>query len=395
MQIKIESDSASSPPAPPPRARALPPKKEQHAGSDDDEIIVKPKVKAALKAETAGDDSDDALLSIIHGSKSIESDDDAKLRASRPAAKTKSAPSSSIPVDDDDEAKLHPALQPLPEDQSKRAAKSSLPLTAAPAQKQQYVLVQCDEDCADLAGDSGVIGRFKFSDGRMLLDLKGYMYEGSLVPCCSLAVVHMKPMEARVEAILDDFMALKQIGNVYDKEVAHGNIGSDDDGSDGIVLSDDEELDANGDNVPKKKKNSKSTKAPFAAAARPKTSSSSKSSSSKSQKSKPSKSKPKKSNAKPAGKTARHKTDTAKSALLVRCNQPPRPRVCDGRRLLLLFVYVHLSCRKPKIFLNPRKRKHRNPAAAAAAAAAAATATPTTWTNRTFFCPQFGQDGKL
>ena len=86
--------------------------------------------------------------------------------------------------------------------------------------------------------------------------------------------------------MLDDFMALKQIGNVYDKEVchaaenivarvgmlfihhlnnaqvAHGNMGSDDDGSDGIVLTDDEEGLAPAADGAKSHKEQKSKKSP-------------------------------------------------------------------------------------------------------------------------------------
>jgi hypothetical protein len=147
-------------------------------------------------------------------------------------------------------------------------------------------------------------------------------YEGSLVPCCSLAVVHMKPTEARVEAVLDDFMALKQIGNVYDKEVAHGNMGSDDDGgSEGIVLTDEEDSDARA-GAPKSQKEAKVKKSPSASS-----SSKGKSSSKSSSKSKPSKSKPKKTKTKsqkPGKKTPAKKAATpAKSVTVVRCTQPP------------------------------------------------------------------------
>ena len=187
FQFKIESDGSASPPRQPIRTackvKAPPPKPAAGSGSDDDEIIVKPKFKSEVKAVAAGDDSDDALLSIVCSSKNIESDDDVKPRTynSAVADKAKSATSPAA-AGGGDEARLHPALHALPEDSSKRAAKSSLPLTAAPAQKQQHVLVQCDEDCADLAGDSGVIGRFKCSDGRMLLDLKGFMCGRCSVP---------------------------------------------------------------------------------------------------------------------------------------------------------------------------------------------------------------------
>ena len=352
--MNIESDGSSSPPAPParpaPKAKAPPPKIEKISVSDDDEIITKPKVKVAAKVAAkvavGGEDSDDALLSIIHSFKSEESDDNAQPNRHPPAATAKSARSSAVIVADDD-ARQHPALQPLPEDVSKRAAKSSLPLTAAPAQKQQHVLVQCDEDCADLAGDSGVIGRFKYTEGRMLLDLKGYMYEGSLVPCCSLAIVHMKPTEARVEAILDDFMALKQIGNVYDKEVAHGNMGSDDDGSEGIVLSDDEDVDTGGGDAVTKKKDPKASKSPSSAS---KTKPSTSKSSSKATKSKPSKSKPKQSKTKSAGKKSKEKA-APKSRPSVRCNQPPQPLfVTVGVCVVLPQTLFCRAKNLPKIF---------------------------------------------
>jgi hypothetical protein len=319
MQFNVDSDSCTSPQPSRIKAKSLPAKSKAVASdSDDDQIIKTAKVKVESRAKVVQDDSDDALLSIIRTCKNIESDGEAGPRCLSAAAQAK------LLDGDENEARLHPALQPLSEDLAKRAAKSSLPLMAAPVQRLQHVLVQCDEDCADLAGDSGVIGRFKYSDGRMLLDLKGYMYEGSLVPCCSLAVVHMKPTEARVEAVLDDFMALKQIGNVYDKEVGHGNLGSDDDDcSEGFVPADGEELEADEGDGKKQKKESKSSKSPSSSSQVKRRTMKSTAGSKSKTKATPSKSKPLRTSAKPSKKAAQGKVVTPKSGPAVRCTQPP------------------------------------------------------------------------
>jgi cell division protein FtsN len=132
----------------------------------------------------------------------------------------------------------------------------------------------------------------------------------------------MKPTEARVEAVLDDYMALKQIGNVYDKEVAHGNMGSDDDdGSEGIVLTDDEEGIVPATDAHKSQKETKSKKLP-PSSSKPsaKSSSKSKSSKSKPKTTKTKTSKPKKTAKKPAEK----KAAATKSGQPVRCTQPPQ-----------------------------------------------------------------------
>jgi hypothetical protein len=152
------------------------------------------------------------------------------------------------------------------------------------------------------------------------------------VPCCSLAVVHMKPSEARVEAVLDEFMALRQIGNVYDKEVAHGNMGSDDDGSEGIVLTDDEEGVAPAA-APKSQKETKTKKSSSSFSAKKSGSKSGKSSS----KATSSKSKPTKAKTKPAQKTLEKKA-TPKSGPPVRCAQPPQPRSHSRCRAVTVFA---------------------------------------------------------
>ncbi|GBG80703.1 hypothetical protein CBR_g31160 [Chara braunii] len=89
----------------------------------------------------------------------------------------------------------------------------------------QTVLVECDSDAAplDLSGDVGSVGRFSVRDAgedcaALLLDIKGTVYKGSIMSSTTFFVVNVGATEAKLEAIMNDFMLLQEETNIFDAE---------------------------------------------------------------------------------------------------------------------------------------------------------------------------------
>ncbi|KAH0690043.1 hypothetical protein KY289_017401 [Solanum tuberosum] len=100
---------------------------------------------------------------------------------------------------------------------------SRLPLVLPEKVQRTKALVECEGDSVDLSGDVGAVGRIIVSDGpsgnhEMLLDLKGTIYKTTILPSRTFCVVSFGPSEAKVEAIMSDFIQLKSQSNVYDAE---------------------------------------------------------------------------------------------------------------------------------------------------------------------------------
>lgn len=112
----------------------------------------------------------------------------------------------------------------IPEKQSGTNLSSSrLPLVLPEKVQRTKALVECEGDSVDLSGDMGAVGRIIVSDGpsgnhEMLLDLKGTIYKTTILPSRTFCVVSFGPSEAKVEAIMNDFIQLKSQSNVYDAE---------------------------------------------------------------------------------------------------------------------------------------------------------------------------------
>ncbi|KAL8248072.1 hypothetical protein R6Q59_009288 [Mikania micrantha] len=100
---------------------------------------------------------------------------------------------------------------------------SRLPLVLADKIQRSKVLVECEGDSIDLSGDLGSVGRVVISDSPcgdqdMLLDLKGTIYKTIIMPSRTLCVVSFGQSEAKVEAIMNDFIQLMPQSNVYEAE---------------------------------------------------------------------------------------------------------------------------------------------------------------------------------
>ncbi|KAI3977883.1 hypothetical protein MKX01_036723 [Papaver californicum] len=77
---------------------------------------------------------------------------------------------------------------------------SRLPLMMAEKVQRSKALVECEGDSIDMSGDIGTI------------------YKTTIVPSRTFCVVNFGQTEAKIEAIMDDFIQLKPHSNVYESE---------------------------------------------------------------------------------------------------------------------------------------------------------------------------------
>ncbi|CAL5439183.1 unnamed protein product [Camellia sinensis] len=94
---------------------------------------------------------------------------------------------------------------------------SRLPLVLSEKASRSKALVECEGESIDLSGDVGAVGRVVISDNpsgnqEMFLDLKGTIYKTAIVPSS------FGQSEAKIEAIMNDFIQLKPQSNVYEAE---------------------------------------------------------------------------------------------------------------------------------------------------------------------------------
>ncbi|KAH1112691.1 hypothetical protein GLYMA_04G225700v4 [Glycine max] len=110
-----------------------------------------------------------------------------------------------------------------PAEPNLQVSSARLPLMLSEKVQRTKALIECQGDSIDLSGDMGAVGRIIISDSpsgdqEMCLDLKGTIYKTSIVPCRTFCVVSFGQSEAKVEAIMNDFIQLKPHSNVYEAE---------------------------------------------------------------------------------------------------------------------------------------------------------------------------------
>ncbi|CAL4971452.1 unnamed protein product [Urochloa decumbens] len=120
-----------------------------------------------------------------------------------------------------------------------------LPLMFPDKVQRSKALIECDGDSIDLSGDIGAVGRIVVSNGPtgsqdLLLDLKGTIYKTTIVPSRTFCVVSVGQSEAKIEAIMNDFIQLEPQSNLFEAEtMMEGTL-------DGFTFESDEE----GDKLP-------------------------------------------------------------------------------------------------------------------------------------------------
>ncbi|RLN08925.1 DNA-binding protein BIN4 isoform X1 [Panicum miliaceum] len=124
-------------------------------------------------------------------------------------------------------------------------ASQRLPLIFPDKVQRSKALIECDGDSIDLSGDIGAVGRIVVSNGPtgsqdLLLDLKGTIYKATIVPSRTFCVVSVGQSEAKIEAIMNDFIQLEPQSNLFEAEtMMEGTL-------DGFTFDSDEE----GDKLP-------------------------------------------------------------------------------------------------------------------------------------------------
>lgn len=109
------------------------------------------------------------------------------------------------------------------DDHAAPSVSSRLPLMFPEKVNRSKALIECDGDSIDLSGDVGAVGRIVMSDGpsgsnEMLLDMKGTIYKSTIAPSRTFCIVSVGQSEAKIEAIMTDFIQLEPLSNVYEAE---------------------------------------------------------------------------------------------------------------------------------------------------------------------------------
>lgn len=104
-----------------------------------------------------------------------------------------------------------------------RVSSSTLPLVLPEKVFRSKALVECEGESIDLSGDMGAVGRVIIPEApskepEMFLDLKGTIYKTLIVPSRTFCVVSIGQSEAKIEAIMNDYIQLAPQSNVYDAE---------------------------------------------------------------------------------------------------------------------------------------------------------------------------------
>ncbi|KAJ0705604.1 putative DNA-binding protein BIN4 [Helianthus annuus] len=174
----------------------------------------------------AADDDDDQLpiSSVVRKSpkepKTWEEEAEEEHEAQLPKVEEEETSASRLQENDD-----HKVLETTDKKQQTGPyiSSSRLPLLLADKVQRSKVLVECEGESIDLSGDLGSVGRVVISDSPsgnqdMLLDLKGTIYKTTILPSRTFCVVSFGQSEAKIEAMMNDFIQLKPQSNVYEAE---------------------------------------------------------------------------------------------------------------------------------------------------------------------------------
>ncbi|KAJ3696262.1 hypothetical protein LUZ60_001639 [Juncus effusus] len=184
-----------------------------------------------VKKEEEEEQKDD-LIQIKNG------DGEAKVNGSK--KKSSQSETSSALLDDalDTQEDILAEGDTIKEKAEGHSVPQRLPLVFPDKVQRTKALVECDGDSIDLSGDMGAVGRLVISNSDdLLLDLKGTIYKTAIIPSRTFCIVSVGQTEAKIEAIMNDFIQLEPQSNVFESEtMVEGTL-------DGFLFDSDDETD--------------------------------------------------------------------------------------------------------------------------------------------------------
>ncbi|KAG1331973.1 DNA-binding protein BIN4 [Cocos nucifera] len=153
----------------------------------------------------------------------IDSGEESPVIKTKKQKTVKTKPNQKLKEDTLDVQDDGPVEEDIREKPAGATISSRLPLVFPDKVQRSKALVECDGDSIDLSGDVGAVGRIVISNGpagnqEMLLDLKGTLYKSTIVPSRTFCIVSVGQSEAKVEAIMNDFIQLEPQSNVFEAE---------------------------------------------------------------------------------------------------------------------------------------------------------------------------------
>lgn len=145
------------------------------------------------------------------------------LKAGGQASKKEIKGNGILKIEGNDEDTNVVAEESIVKQTEPQVSTSRLPLVLSDKVHRSKALVECEGGSIDLSGDMGAVGRVVIPDSsvedrEMYFDLKGTIYKTTIMPSRTFCVVSFGQSEAKVEAIMNDFIQLKPQSNVYESE---------------------------------------------------------------------------------------------------------------------------------------------------------------------------------
>ncbi|KAL5699530.1 hypothetical protein ACHQM5_030416 [Ranunculus cassubicifolius] len=177
---------------------------------EDDDVKEEPDVEVSK-----GDQNKDT----VH----IDSEEDAPVTKPVKSKSPKARVKSETKKRKADDVAAEPIKEEITEKPVEPHVSSRLPLVMSDKVQRSKALVECEGEAIDMSGDVGAVGRVVITDPpsgdpEMLLDLKGTIYRTTIIPSRTFCVVSFNQTEAKIEAIMNDFIQLQPVSNVYEAE---------------------------------------------------------------------------------------------------------------------------------------------------------------------------------
>jgi hypothetical protein len=134
------------------------------------------------------------------------------------SSKKKKRPSPKQSSQEDDKSRTQTSTSETESNQEiELAIPVSLLMTGTTSGNNECTVLVCPEENFDFHGHGGSVGRFEVNNDTLIMDLKGYQYQGNLKPGPTALVCAMHPSigdnKMKVESITDEYVKLLKTGD--------------------------------------------------------------------------------------------------------------------------------------------------------------------------------------